>query len=156
MNRLATVLSVLLVLAGMPVLSAQAPRPAFPSAPPPAFVLVAGVDRDKGTIRVQLPTTVFLERTEVRLVERNGKKVTESAVVPVAVTQIKEIELSLKMLRVLDVDAKEVQGEELWKRLTPGKMVLQQSGLQPVDAAYRRVLARDALILTRRGGKAAP
>jgi hypothetical protein len=64
---------------------------------------------------------------------------------------------TLRLCRSLGANGKEICREALWKRLTPGTMVLQQSGALPVAAAFQRVLARDALVLApRQDGKPTP
>jgi hypothetical protein len=150
MTRLATVLSVLLALAAGPPASGQDQPPALPNAPPPLFVLVVGVDRDKGTVKIESRIDVLVPRTVPREVVRNGVKVVEAVTEFVPETRTIQQQLLLKGWRVLDRDGKEVTGEDLWKRLTPRTMVLQQSGVLPVDPAYRRVLSRGALILAPR------
>jgi hypothetical protein len=142
----------------VPAIWSQEKRPAFPNSPPPAFVFVAGVDRDKGIVVVHTRHDVLIPTTVAREVQRNGIKVVETVTEYVQETRIVHQEMALKSLRILDREGKEVVGEDLWKRLTPGILVFQQSGAQPVDAAYRRVLARDTLILAPReeGPKKAP
>jgi hypothetical protein len=154
MSRLATVLTTLVVLAAVPTALAQ-PRPLkFPTSPPPTFVLVTGVDRDRGAVTIEFGNSVLVPVAVTREVEVNGKKVTEVVTEHVVETRVLRSELSLKSYRFLGRDGKEVGGDALWKRLAPGTMVLQQTGAQPVDAAFRRVMAAEALIVApRQAGK---
>jgi hypothetical protein len=153
MTRLTGALTLLLIL-GIGASTRAQVTPGFPNSPPPVFVFVAGVDKDKGTVVIHLRNDVLIPRAVPREVERKGIKVIETVTEYVKETRIITVQLSINALLVLDVDGKEVEEATLWKRLRPGTMVLQQSGVQPVDPAYRRVLARETLILaTRPEGK---
>jgi hypothetical protein len=145
MTRLATICSGFLTLAiGQ---NAAAQRAAFPKTAPPAFAVVTEVSKDRGVVKIQLASDELVPEYAERAVERGGQKVKDWVLVHRSQLRVVEAELPLRSLRVLDGSGQEVRGEELLKRLVPGKMVLRPTGAQPLDAAFRSVLSPDALIL---------
>jgi hypothetical protein len=126
---------------------AAAQKATLPKTPPPAFALVTDVNKDKNIVKVQFASNELVPEFAEAAVERGGQKVKERVLVHRSQLRLVEAELALKSLRVLDAAGKEVRGEELLKRLTPGTMVLRQTDALPVDPAYRKLLSRDALIL---------
>ena len=128
----------------------------FPKTAPPEFVMVSRVNEDAGNVYLRslrtVPVTVM--KTVESVVGGEKRRVT----VPVTEyrTEVVEQALPLKSLRVFDAAGKELKPAEARKRLTAGKMVLRATDSKPLAPAYRKVLARDALILVPPAGKPAP
>jgi hypothetical protein len=145
MKRAVVVLCGLLGLAAV----AAEERPYLKSLPP-EIARVEEADRAEGTITIQYARAV--PQTREILDADGGKKerVTELRVVPV--TQ----RLRVKGFRVLDMKGKEIEGGDVWKRLTPGTMILRQAGEIAVDPAYLKVFSPDAVLLAPRPEKRRP
>jgi len=128
--------------------SLRAAEPAgLPASPAPAFVAVAKVDKDKGTVNLQSRVTVPVTKYVMKQVERDGKKVTVAVPVTEYQQQTVEAVYFAKSFRLVEAGGKEIKGEDFWKRLTPGKLVLHQVGGDEPAPAYLKLLAKDALIL---------
>src|SRR5262245_63877671 len=135
----------------LPVMAAAAAAsPIFPKGPPPQFVLLAGASKDKGTLVVQVAESVPVTKTVTVAEIVGGQAVNRQVAVTDYQTVTKQEEWSLKSFRVLDAQGKEVEGDEVWKRLKPGEMVLRQAGPEPIDPGYLTVLAQEAVILAPR------
>ena len=121
-----------------------------PNSAPPEFGVVGQVDKAKnsitllGTRSAMVPT--FVDVTA----ERDGKKTTKREVVFQSRLEKFALPLSLHSFRVRNIAGKEYQGEELWKVLVPGKMILRQADTQPLDRAYFKIFLPDTLLLVPR------
>ena len=118
-----------------------------PKSAPPEFVVVSSVDKDKNTIKILTVRGVLVPEFVERVVECGGKKTTKRELMHRSRLESSESQLSLNSFQVHDIAGKEIRGDELWKSLVPGKMVLRQVDAQPLDPAYYKVFARDTLIL---------
>ncbi len=127
--------------------AACAAEPTLPTGGAPQFLPIAKVNKEQGLLTVRLvnmvPVTVEKTVTE----EVNGQVIARK----VAVTEYSlvhvESNLALNQFRVLDIDGKEIERDLVWKRLTAGKIVLRLPGKEPLDPAYRKLFAKDVLIL---------
>ncbi len=118
-----------------------------PKGPAPGFVYVSGVDKDKGQIMIRDVVTVPVTVPVTREVVVGGQKRTVTENVIQYRSEVREVALDVTTMRVLDNKGNELKGDEVWKRLAAGKVVLRQpSGA--VDPAYLKVLADDAVVLT--------
>jgi hypothetical protein len=61
--------------------------------------------------------------------------------------QVRQSQISLAYVRLFDSTGKEVQGEDVWKRLKPGVILLRQTDSKQVEPLYSKLLSADALIL---------
>jgi WD40 repeat protein len=114
---------------------------------PPEFGVVGGVDKAKNTLTLLMSRSVLVPTVADVVVERDGKKVTQREFVTRSRLENFHQQLSLDNFRVRDIGGKEYQGEELWKALVPGKMILRQPDTQPLDAAYFKVFVPETLLL---------
>jgi hypothetical protein len=128
----------------------------FPKTAPPEFVMVSRLNEGTGTVYVRSVRTVPVTVTKTVEMVVMGEKRTVTVPVTEYRTEVVERALPLKSLRVFDAAGKELKPAEARKRLTPGKMVLRATDSKPLAPAYRKVLARDALILVPAAGKPGP
>jgi hypothetical protein len=128
-------------------------RQAYPKGTPPQFVFVSGVDKDKGVLKIQTGVSVPVEKTVTQEVVINGKKVPQVVRVTEYQLSLKEESLTLASFRVLDAQGKEIEGDDGWKKLADGKLMLRQAGSEPIDPAYLKLLAKDTLILAPKPSK---
>jgi len=89
-------------------------------------------------------------RTEQRVEIVDGRPVTRVVIVNDTRFVMQESTWPLASLRVLTADGKEIEGANVWKELTPERMVLRAHNSDPPDAAYLKLLTKDALILVPR------
>jgi hypothetical protein len=139
-------MSVALLLLPVVAAAADAP-PTFPKGPPPQFVLLAGASKDKGALVVQVAESVPVTKTVAVTEIVGGQAVTRQVAFTDYQTVTKQEEWSLKSFRVLDAQGKEIEGDEVWKRLKAGDMVLRQAGPEPIDPAYLKMFAKETVIL---------
>jgi hypothetical protein len=114
--------------------------PAFPRTAPPRFALITETDRADGTITVQTSSVTLTTRK----VDPKAAKEPDSE--PKLKRVVVTYRLDMKHFRVSEAGGKVIKGDEVWKRLKPGTMILHQSeGV--VDSAFRKLIAKDALIV---------
>jgi hypothetical protein len=114
-----------------------------PKTPPPSFVLVSKVDRANSSIVIVSPV---IEQVPYTQIAPNGQTVTTMKVV----TKWIESTSQMASVRILDAEGHELVGEKAWKQLEVGRMVLRTNGTEPLDPAYLKVLAKDAVIVVPR------
>src|SRR5258707_1223067 len=73
----------------------------------------------------------------------DGKKRTEKVPEMQYKREVAETDLAVASIRVLDAEGNELAGEELWRRLTLGSVVLRVADGQPPAAEYLKLLAKD-------------
>jgi hypothetical protein len=149
----------LLALTALSLPSAPAPADVpsvLPKGTPPQFVFVSGIDKDKGTLKIQ--STVSVPVTKEVTIESviNGMKVKQTVNVTVYEVSTKEESFPLASFRVLDSQGKEIDADVAWKKLADGKLMIRQPGPEPLDPSYLKLLAKDALILAPKPAKDAP
>jgi hypothetical protein len=83
-------------------------------------------------------------------VVQDGKKRTEKVPEMQYRREVAETELAVDAIRVLDTEGNELEGEELWKRLTLGSVVLRAADPRPPAAEYLKLLSDDALVIVPR------
>jgi len=138
-------------LVGNPALPEE--RVIMPKGSPPEFVFVSGVDKDKGVFKVQTSVAMPVTKTVTKVVVINGMNVPQMVSVIEYQYSTKEESRNLAAFRVLDAQGKELEGDAGWKRLADGKLVIRQAGTEPIDPAYLKLLAKDALILAPKAEK---
>jgi hypothetical protein len=142
--------SFLLVMTALSLPSAPAPadEPAvLPKGTPPQFVFVSGIDKDKGTLKIQTAVSVPVTKSITVAMVINGVRVLQVVNVTEYQTSTKEESYALASFRVLDAQGKEIEADAAWKKLADGKLMLRQAGPEPLDPAYLKLLAKDTLIL---------
>ena len=119
----------------------------FGLAAPPQFVKLANISKDKLFISVysceSVPVTSFREEE----VEEGG--VRRKVQVPITEMrhQVRQSQISVAYVRLFDSTGKEVKGEDVWKRLKPGVVLLRQTDSPKLDPVFLKLLSPDALIL---------
>ncbi|MFN0017803.1 MAG: hypothetical protein ACKVP0_06055 [Pirellulaceae bacterium] len=119
----------------------------FSKAAPPQFVKLANISKDKLNITVYYyqsqPVTTFREE----VVEMGDVK----RVVKVPIMEMRnELRLqviSFQYVRLFDSAGKEIQGDDLWKRLKPGVTLLRQTDAKELDPELLKLLSPEAMIL---------
>lgn len=144
-----------------------ADKSVFLKAQPPELVEVAGTHPRHSYVIVYALKVTPVTKVQIQVVERevlvDGRKeiVKETVKVPVIEQKRETVESTLWVkatgglagsphYRVLDARGKEVDGDELWKRLQPGQLVLRQPDSKPPDAAYLKLFGADVLIFVTR------
>jgi hypothetical protein len=118
-------------------------RPALPKGAVPEFIQIVSIDKEK--VVIQACTTGTQGKAIVQEVTVGGRKIVQQ-VGGFGATDSKET-LKLATLRLLDAEGKEIKGEDAWKKLAEGKVLIRQVGEEPIDPAYLKLLGKDALIL---------
>jgi hypothetical protein len=127
-------------------------RVVLPKSAPPEFVLVSGVDKEKGVFNIQTSVAVPVTVTNTRIIEINGMNVPQTVTV-IEYHSTKEESRNLADFRVLDAQGKELEGDAGWKKLADDKLVVRQAGPKPIDPAYLKLFAKDTLILAPKAEK---
>jgi hypothetical protein len=124
--------------------------PQLPVSPPPQFAMVSEILKDESRVAIQYSTTVPV--TEMVTVERvvSGQTVTEQLPRMVYRVEVRTNEADLSDLVFFGVDGKEVPTKEALSRLRVGLMLLRMAEAGPPVPEFRKVLAKDALIVTPR------
>jgi hypothetical protein len=124
---------------------------AFPDAYPPLFARVVGVNKDKGVITLSTAEVSMVGMgVRGRQVEVDLKKVCIYKPVTAFNARVSEVEVEVKWLRVTDMNDKTIEGDEIWRRLTPGTMVVRGAS-HSLDPAFRKMLAKDVLYVVPAG-----
>jgi hypothetical protein len=129
------------------VLARADDRPAPVKGPPPEFIQVVAIDKDKGIVKIQSCSAAPATRIIKQEVGVGGRKIVQEIDVGGEQATEKVETLKLATLRLLDAQGKEIKGDEAWKKLAEGKVLLRQAGQEPIDHAYLKLLSKDALIL---------
>jgi hypothetical protein len=126
----------------------------FPKGAPPQFVMVAGFDPAKDVLLLQSAQSVPV--LEAREEKREEERVVEGKTikVPVTVTVYKmtykityaEIRVPMTRHQAMEASGKILMG---WKQVKVGSMVLLSHDMN-VDPAYRKLLAKDTIIIVPR------
>jgi hypothetical protein len=116
-------------------------RPALPKGAVPEFIQIVSIDKEK--VLIQACTTGTPAKGITQEITVGGKKIVQQVGGGEESTQT----LKLATLRLLDAQGKELKGDDAWKKLTEGKVLLRQVGEEPLDPAYLKLLAKDTLIL---------
>jgi hypothetical protein len=156
-ERIMTPFVLVMTALSLPFAPAPAEEPAaLPKGGPPQFVFVSGIDKDKGTLKIQASISVPV--TKAITVEKviNGMKVQQVVNVTDYQISVKEESFPLATFRVLDAQGKEIDADVAWKKLAEGKLMLRQSGPEPLDPAYLKLFAKDTLILAPKPPKDMP
>jgi len=141
----------------LPFAPAPADEPAVPpKGTPPQFVFVSGIDKDKGTLKIQTSVAVPVTKSITVEMVINGVKVKQVVNVTEYQISTKEESYALDSFRVLDAQGKEIDADVAWKKLADGKLMLRHAGPEPLDPAYLKLLAKDTLILAPKPAKEMP
>jgi hypothetical protein len=141
------VLAIVALSASFVVLARADDRPAPVKGPPPEFIQVVAIDKDKGIVKIQSSLAAPATRTIKQEVGAGRGKIVQEIDVGGEQATEKVETLKLATLRLLDAQGKEIKGDEAWKKLAEGKVLLRQAGQEPIDHAYLKLLSKDALIL---------
>jgi hypothetical protein len=118
-------------------------RPAAPKGAAPEFIQVVSIDKEK--VVIQALTTGGPAKGIIQEVSGGGKKIVQQ----IGVGEATESTVTLKLanVRLLDAQGKEIKGDDAWKKVAEGKVLLRQVGEEPIDPVYLKLLSKDALIL---------
>jgi hypothetical protein len=118
-------------------------RLAAPKGAAPEFIQVVSIDKEK--VVIQALTIGGQAKGIIQEVSVGGKKIVQQ----IGVGEATESTVTLKLtnVRLLDAQGKEIKGDDAWKKLAEGKVLLRQVGEEPIDPVYLKLLAKDALIL---------
>jgi len=118
-------------------------RAAVPKGAAPEFIQVVSIDKEK--VVIQAHTTGGPAKGTIQEVSGGGKKIVQQ----IGVGEATESTVTLKLanVRLLDAQGKEIKGDDAWKKLAEGKVLLRQVGEEPIDPIYLKLLSKDALIL---------
>lgn len=119
----------------------------FASAPPPEWVKLANVSKDKTILTFYHWESKLKISFRDEKVEQDGKVREVQIPIQTQVRELTSFKLPMQYLRVLDVEGKEITGDKIWERLKSGEMVYLNRDSKTIDAAYLKLLARDATIL---------
>jgi len=128
--------------------SVTADRQFFAASPPPEFALVANVSKDRSKLKLFTSRIVSTMVFQDVVVESEGKKRTEKVPEMRYQREASEVDLAIDAIRVVDGQGNEVAGDDLWRRLAAGNIVLYQESSEPVAKEYLKLLASDALVIT--------
>ncbi len=122
-------------------------KAAVPKGPPPQFMMVSQVDPAKNSFSllqmVEIPRTVQV--VEEKVVDGQVVKVLKQ--VTEMVREIRELRMIGPTPPVYSAAGKKLAGDELWRRLKKGQVVLVAADGRMVDAAYLRVVQPDTLVV---------
>jgi hypothetical protein len=108
---------------------------------------VEEIDKKAGEVTFSRVLSQMVPREIEREVVRDGKKerVKETMLVPEFRTIL--YKYRLKDAQAYDGAGKKLDADDVWKYLAVGTPVLVSSDFRPVDAAYFKLLNKDALVL---------
>jgi hypothetical protein len=109
--------------------------------------MIANIDEDKGRLVYQYAVDRPVHEERVSLVDRGGIKVEEVEIRTRFVREFRQATVAFGAIETMDGAGNRLDRSEGLKRLSVGAMVLHSRDANGVDAAYRKLLARDALIL---------
>jgi hypothetical protein len=113
---------------------------------PPRFTVVTELDRKAGEVTLQ-EQVMRLEPVEVEQeVVKDGEKVKEKVTIVKRVIVTQLFKIALKYHQAFDGEGKKVATDDLLKRLEVNGVVLLASDFKEIDAAYLKLLRKDALI----------
>ena len=130
-------------------------QPAVPG-PAPAFKIVTGADKDKGTITYRDTVTHAVPVQKIIAVNINGqvvnKVVTEYETRTVEVT----IMLPVADTRIITAGGKQIPIDELWKRVKADSVIVLSGNHDAPSQAYLRALNPETIVFIRSAPKQAP
>src|SRR5262249_57340593 len=94
----------------------------------------------------------IVEATKIVFVEREfdlggGKKQVQRFQVPETVREIRQVRVVVKDAQISTAAGQRLEGNELWKRVKPGDVVVVSADGGMIDPAFLRVLTRDTLVI---------
>jgi hypothetical protein len=118
-------------------------RPALPKGAAPEFIQIVSIDKEK--VVIQACTTGTQGKGIPQEISVGGRKIVQQVGGGEATVSMETHKLAT--LRLLDAQGKEIKGDDAWKKLGEGKVLLRQVGEEPIDPAYLKLLGKDTFIL---------
>jgi hypothetical protein len=119
----------------------------FATALPPEFVMLAGVSKDKATISIYRSVEKRVLKYKEVEVEQDGKRRTQKIPYEESVREISQASLTVASYRLVNSQGNDITGDGAWKKLVPGTILFLAQSAQPIDKAYSRALADEAVVL---------
>jgi hypothetical protein len=123
-----------------------AERPGLPKGAAPEFIQVVSIDKEK--VVIQACATGTQSKAITQEISVGGRKIVQQVGGGEAADSTETLKLAT--LRLLDSQGKEIKGDDAWKKLAEGKVLLRQVGEEPIDPAYLKLLGKDTLIIAPR------
>ena len=117
----------------------------LPKGPQPMQV-AAQIDKE-GNLLIRQTTTAYVPETRQRIVQKDGRNVTETFTTYVAVYRTVEYRVKSKGFQVRGLDGKAVDRNTLARRLARETPMLLSADGKPVDPFYLQVLKAGTLVL---------
>lgn len=131
--------------------------------PPPTFIVLSKVDKDKKTVTFDSAATIMVPVTVKQTVMRDGMAVEIDVIQYVQESRINQVVIDVSKVKVFDVQGKQKDLDKTLESLKAGSAVLFSGNYEMVDARIAGTLKDDTVIVAhplgsmmRFGGGGAP
>jgi hypothetical protein len=114
---------------------------------PPAFKMVANVDQKKGQIVILETVYKAVPVTVERVVIVNGQQQRVTETQQQFVAEQRMVVVDMANSRVITPDEKQLQIDDVWKKLKANSVIIMSADGKTPAAAYLRALNPEALVL---------
>jgi len=125
-----------------------------PPEPPPSFIILSKVDKERQTVSFAATVTVQVPLQVRVIVLENGVQKIVEKVQLVTETRVKETPIDLKAATFFNAKGEKITVKEALKKVRPGDAILLSGTNGMVDRRYAALLRDDALILVHPLGSA--